>query len=187
MLNMTSYWRNSNQNYNEVWVLHWLPGNFYPSVSHCLDLTFYILKKIRHFVCNQVYMCNILYELWHRFLFVLLLIYVMSFYFGVQFYALKCKCGTLCLMWLSLNYHLKILDCKICLEKIAKTFALKFTCRSFLAELFKAAAAKSLQLCPTLCYPMDSSPPGSSVHGILQVRILEWVSIPFSKFKARTW
>ena len=40
--------------------------------------------------------------------------------------------------------------------------------------------AKSLQLCLTLCDPMDSSPPGSSVHGILQARILEWVAISFS-------
>jgi len=37
------------------------------------------------------------------------------------------------------------------------------------------------QLCPTLCNPMDCSPPGSSVHGVLQARILEWVAIPFSK------
>ena len=37
-----------------------------------------------------------------------------------------------------------------------------------------AAAAKSLQSCPTLCDPMDSSPPGSSVHGILQARILDY-------------
>ena len=43
-----------------------------------------------------------------------------------------------------------------------------------------AAAAKSLQLCPTLCNPMDSSPPGSSVHKILQARILQWVAISFS-------
>ena len=43
-----------------------------------------------------------------------------------------------------------------------------------------AAAAKSLQLCPTLCDPMDCSPPGSSVHGILQARTLEWVAISFS-------
>ena len=39
-----------------------------------------------------------------------------------------------------------------------------------------AAAAKSLQPCPTLCDPIDGSPPGSSVHGILQARILEWES-----------
>ena len=43
-----------------------------------------------------------------------------------------------------------------------------------------AAAAKSLQLCPTLCDPIDSSPPGSSVPGILQTRTLEWVAISFS-------
>ena len=43
-----------------------------------------------------------------------------------------------------------------------------------------AAVAKSLQSCPTLCDPIDSSPPGSSVPGILQVRILEWVAISFS-------
>ena len=43
-----------------------------------------------------------------------------------------------------------------------------------------AAAAKSLQLCPTLCNPIDGSPPGSSVHGICQARTLEWVAISFS-------
>ena len=43
-----------------------------------------------------------------------------------------------------------------------------------------AAAAKSLQLCPTLCDPRDSSPPGSPVPGILQARTLEWVAISFS-------
>ena len=37
------------------------------------------------------------------------------------------------------------------------------------------------QSCPTLCDPMDYSPPGSSVHGSLQVRIREWVAIPFSR------
>ena len=43
-----------------------------------------------------------------------------------------------------------------------------------------AAAAKSLQSCPTLCHPIDGSPPGSPVPGILQARILEWVVISFS-------
>ena len=41
-------------------------------------------------------------------------------------------------------------------------------------------AAKPLQSCPTLCDPIDSSPPGSSVHGILQARTLEWVAISSS-------
>ena len=43
-----------------------------------------------------------------------------------------------------------------------------------------AAAAKSLQLCPTLCDPIDGSPLGSPVPGILQARTLEWVAISFS-------
>ena len=45
---------------------------------------------------------------------------------------------------------------------------------------FSAAAAKSLQLCPTLCNPIDGCPPGSPVPGILQARTLEWVAISFS-------
>ena len=42
------------------------------------------------------------------------------------------------------------------------------------------AAAKSLQSCPTLCDPIDGSPPGSPIPGILQARTLEWVAISFS-------
>ena len=45
---------------------------------------------------------------------------------------------------------------------------------------FFAATAKSNQSCPTLCDPMDCSLPGSSVHRILQERVLEWVAIAFS-------
>ena len=43
-----------------------------------------------------------------------------------------------------------------------------------------AAAAKSLQSCPTLCDPIDGSPPGSPFPGILQARTLDWVAISFS-------
>ena len=49
-----------------------------------------------------------------------------------------------------------------------------------LVEHHAAAAAKSLQLCLTLCDPIDGSPPGSSVPEILQARILEWVTVSFS-------
>jgi len=49
-----------------------------------------------------------------------------------------------------------------------------------LAENAAAAAAKLLQLCPTLCDPIDDSPAGSSVPGILQANTLEWVAISFS-------
>ena len=49
-----------------------------------------------------------------------------------------------------------------------------------LVTVSAAAAAKSLQSCPTLCDPIDGSPPGSPVPGILQARTLEWVAISFS-------
>ena len=48
-----------------------------------------------------------------------------------------------------------------------------------------ATAAKSLQSCPTLCNPIDSSPPGSPAPGILQARTLEWVAISFSNFQGK--
>ena len=51
---------------------------------------------------------------------------------------------------------------------------------SILHSSLAAAAAKSLQLCPTLCDPIDGSLPGSAVPGILQARTLEWVAISFS-------
>ena len=50
-----------------------------------------------------------------------------------------------------------------------------------------AAAAQSLQSCPTLCNPIDGSPPGSPVPGILQARVLEWGAIAFSISTSRTW
>ena len=46
--------------------------------------------------------------------------------------------------------------------------------------IIAAAAAKSLQSCPTLCDPIDGSPPGSPIPGILQARTLEWVAMSFS-------
>ena len=52
--------------------------------------------------------------------------------------------------------------------------------RSLQLNVAAAAAAKSRQSCPTLCDPIDGSPPGSPVPGILQARILEWVAISFS-------
>ena len=57
--------------------------------------------------------------------------------------------------------------------------------RYYYTPVAAAAVAKSLQLCPTLCDPTDGSPPGSSVPGILQARILEWVAISFSKARMR--
>ena len=59
-------------------------------------------------------------------------------------------------------------------QSLLKLMSLEFT------QAAAAAAAKSLQSCPTLCDPTDSSPPGSTVPGILQARTLEWVAISFS-------
>ena len=56
-----------------------------------------------------------------------------------------------------------------------------FTFTFILSAAATAAAAKSLQSCPTLCNPINGSPAGSSVHEIFQARILEWVAISFSR------
>ena len=55
----------------------------------------------------------------------------------------------------------------------------------FLNTAIPAAAAKSLQSCPTLCDPIDGSPPGSPIPGILQARTLEWVAMPSSRGSSR--
>ena len=65
------------------------------------------------------------------------------------------------------------------LEWVALAFSLEVA-RHTLNLSIATATAKSLQLCLTLCDPMDDSPPGSPVPGILQARILEWVAISFS-------
>ena len=93
-------------------------------------------------------------------------------------------------------------------KAVAKTFYLASYLRSillyfFLVLLYKFDSESTFQnyailetetfaqSCPTLCDPMDCSPPVSSVHGILQARILEWVAIPFSREaprpKGQTW
>ena len=67
-----------------------------------------------------------------------------------------------------------------CLEYICEPATIIF-CSSFsLIFACVSVSVKSLQSCPTLCNPMNCSPPGSSMHGILQARILEWVANPFS-------
>ena len=60
---------------------------------------------------------------------------------------------------------------------VSKVTSLLF---NMMSAAVAAAAANSLQSCPTLCDPIDGSPPGSPVPGILQARTLEWVAISFS-------
>ena len=60
-------------------------------------------------------------------------------------------------------------------------------CHCLLSATAAAAAAKSLQSCPTVCDPIDRSPPGSPVPGILQARTLEWVAISFSQLSSHKY
>ena len=64
-------------------------------------------------------------------------------------------------------------------NKKNKWCRLRWICSLVLWNVHAAAAAKSLQSCPTLCNPVDGSPPGSPVPGILQARTLEWLAISF--------
>ena len=73
------------------------------------------------------------------------------------------------------------LPTKVCLVKAMVFPVVMDGCESWTIKKGAAAAAKSLQSCPTLCDPIDGSPPGSSVHGIFQARVLEWGAIAFSK------
>ena len=67
---------------------------------------------------------------------------------------------------------------KVCIVKTMVLPVAMCGCESWTIK--KAATAKLLQLCLTLCNPIDSSPPGSPIPGILQARTLEWVAISFS-------
>ena len=68
-----------------------------------------------------------------------------------------------------------------CIILVISSFLLGCSiCWYILIHAATAAAAKSLQSCPTLCDPIDGSPPGSPIPGILQARTLEWVAIAFS-------
>ena len=63
---------------------------------------------------------------------------------------------------------------------IGKIISLRRQRNNWEIIIYYVAAAKSLQSCPTLCHPIDGSPPGSPIPGILQARTLEWAVISFS-------
>ena len=74
------------------------------------------------------------------------------------------------------------LPTKVCLVKALVFPVVMYGSESLTIKKAAAAiAAKSLQSCPTLCDPMDCSPPGSSIHGIFQATVLEWVPLPSPK------
>ena len=53
-------------------------------------------------------------------------------------------------------------------------------------HIYACVHAESIQSCPTLCNPVDCSPPGSPVHGVLEARVLMWVAVPFSRGSSLT-
>ena len=80
-----------------------------------------------------------------------------------------------------------ILPTKFHLIKAMVFPVVMYGCESWtIKKATDAPAAKSLQMCPTLCDPIDGNPKGSAIPGILQARILEWVVISFSKRKLST-
>ena len=87
--------------------------------------------------------------------------------------------GTLWVSWTGLKFYF--------LSHVSEVFSyyiFKYLLRSSLScpsAAAAAAAARSLQSCLTLCDPIDGSPPGSPVPGILQTRTLEWVAIPYNE------
>ena len=84
-------------------------------------------------------------------------------------------------MNIGVHVSLSILDSSVCMPSngISGSYGSSISSflRNFHTVLYAAAAAKSLQSCPTLCDPIDGSPPGTPVPGILQARTLEWVAI----------
>ena len=76
--------------------------------------------------------------------------------------------------------HVKINHSPTCEESFCLKLLILIGIFFFFNQCLSAATAKSLQSCPTLCDPIDGSPPHSAVPGILQARTLEWVAISFS-------
>ena len=70
-------------------------------------------------------------------------------------------------------------NCSKVLSRFLSVLSFYYVIRG--STIYSLCCAKLLQLCPALCDPVDCRPPGSSVHGILPIRILEWVAIPFSR------
>ena len=63
----------------------------------------------------------------------------------------------------------------------------ELTVAQIVKSLLPKKESEVAQLCPTLCDPMDCSLPGSSVYGILQAKVLEWVAISFSRGSSQPW
>ena len=77
-------------------------------------------------------------------------------------------------------------ESQLCHVLMAELWAKDLASLSFSFPTYKKESESEVaQSCPTLCDPVDCSPPGSSVHGILQARILDWVAISYSSIKKK--
>ena len=83
-------------------------------------------------------------------------------------------------MWSHWNVHIFLKEMGNVKTSLEYDFIGFYKLNIHLHSYMYAAAAKSLQSCPTLCDPIDGSPPGSPIPGILQARTLEWVAISFT-------
>ena len=87
-----------------------------------------------------------------------------------------------------MEWELGVSRCEMLYVEYMKSQVLRYSTGNYIQCPVCVLVAQS---CPTLCDPVDCSPPGSSVHEILQARILEWVAIPFyqgpSRPRDRTW
>ena len=89
-------------------------------------------------------------------------------------------CTLLCQLLTDQKYHLLLSPHAYTIFSNQNCITVNWLTSNQPAAAAAAAAAKSLQSCPTLCDPIDGSPPGSPVPGILQARTLEWIAISFS-------
>ena len=109
-----------------------------------------------------------------------LVAYVTDIYFA-QLWRLWCSCSRCWQIWFLVRALLQTATFSLCAHLVVRVGRRETeTERHTHRGLSVAAAGKSLQSCPTLCDPIDGSPPSSPVPGILQARTLEWVSIAFS-------
>ena len=96
-----------------------------------------------------------------------------------------CPWPDMALITLNCNWHMNTSGASLAAQTVKKLPAMQETLVWFLGwkdPLEEGMAIhSSILACPTLCDPMDRSPPGSSVHGILQARTLEWIAISFSR------
>ena len=161
------------------WVLHF---------THSLSIFKKIQKTLRRYIKSELSRCNLIF-IW--------------FLLGIQktfddsalpelhhyapkvnFWSLFVCPNSICLGFENSYFIIfQNLQWRVCY--IIHTHTHTFHNNFMLLLSYSSAAAKSLQLCPTLCDPLDGSPPGSAVPEILQARTLEWVAISFSN--ARKW